>query len=209
VNVIDVQQGSPEWLAARRGLATASNFHRIITAKKMELSAQADDLICEMIAERYGCGPTEDMGGFANAAMRNGIMLEPEARAYYEMTRGVDVRQAGLIVSDCGMFGCSPDGLVGDDGGLECKSPQGKTHIGWLLAGGLPPEHRAQVHGSLIITGRAWWDFQSYCPGLPELLVRVEPDDFTEALRRCMAQFADRYAAIVAALNLPPPQEKP
>ena len=189
--LVDVKQGSPEWLEARRGVPTASNFHRIITAKSAKLSAQADDYACELLAERYHLGPIDELSGPATAAMRNGLATEPEARRWYEFEHGF-VSQVGFCLTDDGRFGCSPDGLVGDDGLLEIKRPTGKTHIRWLVDGGLPEEHKAQCHGALIVTGREWLDFWSTVPGLPPLLVRVVHDDFTLALAECLEQFHEK-----------------
>ena len=99
------EQRSPEWFELRRGLATASACDRIITPKKGDLSAQADDYIAELISHRYvGIEP-----GFQSQAMLDGIAMEPLARAWYERKRKIEVQQVGLCVTDCGRFGASPD----------------------------------------------------------------------------------------------------
>lgn len=153
----------------------------------MMLSAQAESYICRLIGDKYSLEyPPVTV---ETAAMKRGTQLEPEARSYYEMDRGLDVEQDGFCMTDDGRFGCSPDGLVGIDGGLELKCPSPSTHVSYLLEGVLPSEYKAQVHGSMIVTGRAWWDFMSYCPGLPPLLIRVGPDDYTEKLRTALEAF--------------------
>ncbi len=192
MKIFDFPQYSPAWWAERRGKWTASNANKTMTAKTMKLSASAIDYACELIAERYfpGYGVVDD---YVSAAMKNGIIMEPEARNFYELKTDTDVRQVGGCLSDCERFWCSPDGLIGDDGGLELKHPMGKTHVGYLLDGGLPAEYRCQVHACLIITGRKYWDFMSYSPGLPPLLVRVEPDAFTDRLREAMEEFWKMY----------------
>lgn len=186
---IDVPQLSPAWFEARRGIATASNFSRIITAKKMEPSAQRFGLINEIIADKYRTGPADDE--FISKAMQEGINREPEARCWYELHKGMSVQRVGLLVSDCGRFGCSPDSLVGDDGLLEIKCPLLKTHVEYLTAGTLPEDYKAQCHGQLIVSERSWCDFVSYAPNndLPPLVVRVEPDAFTRALKVCLEVF--------------------
>jgi hypothetical protein len=69
------------------------------------------------------------------------------------------------------------------------------------MRGGLPDEHKVQVHGGLVVTGYESWDFMSYHPGLPPLLVRVTPDEFTEKLRVVLEQFAARLAEVKAMLS--------
>ena len=138
-----------------------------------------------------------------NRHTERGEALEPEARELYAFERDVTLQQVGFILNDAGTAGCSPDALVfGDpegDGGLECKCPDGPTHVKWMRAGTLPDEHKAQVHGSLILTGLPWWDFLSYCPGYDRILIRVRPDDFTAKLRACLDRFVSDYAAARAA----------
>lgn len=188
----DFPQYSPEWWDARRGVPTSSEFSRIVTPAKGDYSKSAEGYIAELIAEvhdpHYG-----EVESYVSAAMKNGTMMEPEARAFYTFTRDASVTEVGFCVSDDGRFGCSPDGLVGDDGGLELKSPEHKTHVKYLLSGEIPNEYKPQVHASLIITGREWWDFMSYARGMPPLLVRVRPDDYTEKVRDAMGLFWAEY----------------
>jgi hypothetical protein len=192
-------QGTGEWWELRRGLATASGFSRIVTSKG-KLSKQADGYIAELIADIASLNPNF-FTSQGTQAMRNGQAAEPEARRWYEMEKNVDVRQVGFCTTDCGRFGCSPDGLVGDDGGLELKCPMLKTHSLWLIKGVIPTEYRAQVHGSLIVTGRKYWDFLSYSPGLEPLLVRVEPDEFTATLKQALEDFWVRFTEAVEKLH--------
>lgn len=193
MKIIECKQGSPEWWEARCGIPSASNFHRIITPKTWRPSAQADDYINELIADRLMGGVPEEAEAFTTRAMQHGIETEAEARAWYAMEAAGKVRQVGLCIADDGHSACSPDALVGDDGGLELKCPLLKTHVGYLRAGILPAEYTAQVHGSLIVTGRKWWDFCSYSMGLPPFCIRVVPDNFTEALRDALEDFHPRY----------------
>lgn len=206
MKIINCKQGTPEWFAARAGKVTASNADRIITPTG-KLSAQADGLINEMIAETLMAGAPQGVEQWASKAMQYGIDTEPVARAWYSFSLDVDVEQVGFCVSDCGRFGCSPDGLVGDDGGLELKCPQAQTHIGYLRAGCLPPAYVAQVHHSLIVTGREWWDFVSYCVGLPEFRIRVTPGPYTGQLREALEQFWPQYEAALSMVRglLPAP----
>lgn len=192
---IDCVQYSPEWWQARRGVPTASQFDRIITPKTCRPSLQAEGYIHELIADRLRFDPPVMTERPMNAAMRHGVDCEPDARNYYAMEHDRDVRLCGLCLTDDGRFGASPDGLVGDDGIIEIKCPEPKTHVGYLLSGELPDAYRAQVHGQLLVTGREWCDFLSYCPGFDPFLIRVTPDEFTERLAAALEEFWDRYNA--------------
>ena len=187
--IIACEQGSLEWHAARRGIPTASEFHKILTAKTEKISTQSDDYICELIGELHSQFLPKWAQSYTSRAMDYGAETEAEARNFYAMATDEPVERVGFIVTDDGRYGCSPDALVGIDGGLELKCPALKTHVRYLLQGELPPDYKAQVHGALLVTGRPWWDFLSYAPGLPAFLVRVRPDGFTEKLRTALDVF--------------------
>lgn len=196
MRIIDCEQLSEQWWRVRRGVPTASRFDAILTPKTAKPSASQQEYIHELIADTVRLSPplTTNLGRPMTPEMQFGVDTEPEARAWYEMERGVEARRVGFITTDDGRFGCSPDGLTAE-GGLEIKCPALKTQVRYLLEGGLPPEYRCQVHGTLIVTGRPWWDFLSYATGLPALLVRVEPDAFTDALAAELERFRARYDA--------------
>lgn len=187
MRILSCEQRSDEWYAARRGIPTASEFGNIITPKKREYAAAAETYINELIDEMIRPDAVRSFGG--NRHTLRGESLEPEARDLYAFVHDVVPVQVGFILSDDGAMGCSPDSLIDPDGGLEVKCPDGPTHVKWLRAGVLPDEHKPQVHGCLIITGRAWWDFWSYCPPYEPLLVRTFRDDFTTALQANLDRF--------------------
>lgn len=200
MRIIDCEQHSPEWFAARLGIPTASEFGSIITAKRGEYAAAAETYIDRLIDECIR--PDADRSWGSNRHTERGNEREPEARDLYAFDRDLVPQQVGFILNDAGTLGCSPDSLIELDGGLEIKCPDGPTHVRWLRAGGLPDDHKAQVHGSLIVTGRQWWDFLSYCPPYPQILVRVTPDAYTEKLRSHLDRFLYEYTAARAAFGL-------
>lgn len=198
----DVQQGSEEWHKLRLGVPTASNFSKVMTPKTMKMSASADKFIASLIGEKLSPYLPERAETFTNRAMQWGQQTEDEARRFYAMERNVTPTNGGFCLTDCGRLGSSPDFLVGDDGCGELKCPEAGTHVGWLLDGGLPDDHKVQVHGHLIVTGRAYCDFMSYSIGLPPLLVRVEPDLFTLKLSEMLFQeFLPRYELLLAKIR--------
>jgi len=189
VRIIDCQQGSQEWKMARLGLPTASQFGRVISAKTLKPLAGSETYLLELLAE-WALGIMEDEGsGF----MDRGHGLEASAIAAYELESGHDVTRVGFITNDAGTAGCSPDGLVGEDGGLEIKCPAAKTHIGYLLNQGDVGPYAPQMQGALWLTGRSWWDWRSWHPTLPAAAVHVERDErFIEALAQIVADFVGR-----------------
>ena len=167
------KQGSDEWLQSRLGKPTASNFGKLITPTGKP-STSADGYINELIAQRI----TGELPEFyTNSAMERGNELEPAAKALYEFTYGVEVVEAGLCLHDTLDCGASPDGLVGDDGGLEIKCPLPHNHIAYLRSGDVTTKYIPQIQGCLWITGREWWDFMSYHPAMEDLIVRVYRDE--------------------------------
>jgi hypothetical protein len=170
---VDVEQGSLEWLEARLGVPTASQFHRIVTPKTLKASSQAVGYRNELLAEwLLGESGDEHKSQF----MARGSDIEDEARRWYEFDRGVTVERAGFCLTDDRKIGCSPDGLVGEDGGVEIKILAAYKHVGALLATD-DAEHRCQIQGCLYVTGRRWWDRVYYHPTLPSVVHRMHRDE--------------------------------
>ena len=183
---VDVEQGSAEWLQARLGIPTASQFHRILTPKTMKLSGQAAGYRNELPAEWF-LGEPNDAG--RSEFMARGNDMEDEAVKWYEFERNVTVDRVGFCLTDDKQIGCSPDGLVGDDGGLEIKIQSASNHVGSLLTED-DEQHRCQIQGGLYVTGRQWWDRLYYHPTLPSVVRRMERDDeFINPLEVALTEF--------------------
>lgn len=194
---IDCEQGSPEWIKARLGRPTASQFHRIVTPAKMDYSKAASTYVAELLAESIIGKPVHEV---STAAMVRGTDLESDAVKWYEFFRDIEVERVGFCLHDDFNAGASPDGLVGDDGGLEIKCPEPHTHIKNLL--GDEVAKPTQVHGNLWVTGRKWWDVVSYHPDLPPVLYRVERDDkWIDALDVAMNTFLTDLDTMRRQLN--------
>ena len=187
---INIQQGTKEWLALRRGIPTASNFKRICTAAKAQYAAGADEYAADLLADTLGVYRSDASG----EDIDRGHRLEDEARRWTRLQLGQQIRTVGFILSDCGRVGYSPDGILADGRPLEIKAPNVKTMIGWKLRGGLPPEHAPQVHGAMWMTGASGAVFVAYSdhPSVENMLVEVERNKFTEKLGDCVLRFCDR-----------------
>jgi len=194
MRVLSCEQGSDEWLRARLGVPSASMFAKIVTTKGA-WSTQADSYINQLIAEDLTGEPTPF---YQNEHMARGTELEPEARSAYEFMHDVVVEQVGFCLHDTLRAGCSPDGLIGEKGGLEIKAPAAATHVSYLRDGKLPSKYYQQVMGCLWITGREWWDFMSYHPDMKPLIVRVERDEeYIAALEQHIAKAVELIAVNV------------
>ena len=191
---LTVEQGTPEWFAARLGIATASRFKDIMA----RTPAPRNNYSAELVAERL-TGEREE--GYKSSDMQWGNDYEAVARLTYKLNNpDKKVRDCGIFLHEKIACGASPDGLVDDDGTIEIKCPKTATHIQTLKSGKLPTQYFWQVQGQLWITGRKWCDFISYDPRLPEnasyICIRVDRDD--EAIAR-LADSVDNLMQQVAS----------
>ena len=207
----DIEQGTDEWLEVRRGLITASVVGQLITPGTIKPASndKSRALHAQLAAERI-TGQVDHV--FVNDDMMRGTLHEPIARDKYAEHNGVTVQQVGFMIrEDWGgiRLGASPDGLVGEDGGLEIKCPRAKTHIQTILSGEVPAYNMAQVQATLLVTGRDWWDFVSFSAGLPMFTKRVTLDPkWRDSIITAATTAEHAIAAMVrrfetAAANLP------
>lgn len=260
----DLDQGSDEWLAQRRGIVTASVVGRLVSSRK----PGAFDYDCpacggkanghclskrqpagpiktmhperaELAASNYANAPTiiepstgdeargltvlltaERLSGFTdpvyvNADMWRGVEDEPRARGAYSEHFAEAVETGFMVRDDWGFkIGYSPDGKVGDDGLIEIKSRRQKKHLLTILSDQVPAENMAQLQCGLLVSGRKWIDYISYCGGMPLWVKRVTPDEqwfaaIVEAVRafeQDAEEMASKYLAAVEGL---PTTERP
>lgn len=173
IQIIDCEQNSPEWYEARLGIPTASMFATVMAVGKQGgKSVCRVDYLNKLVGEII---TGEPMANYVSPDMERGKLMEDEARDLYAFTHGVEPQRVGFVRN--GNKGASPDSLLGDKGGLEIKSAAAHIQVARLLNGDLPPEHRAQVQGSIWVCEREFWDFVSYCPKLPLFVKRVYRDE--------------------------------
>jgi predicted phage-related endonuclease len=170
-------QGSAEWLQARCGVITASNFSKVFTTTG-KLSTSRDGLINQLIAENLTGKPTEM---FKSEAMQRGNDLESTARMIAELKLGVSIEEVGLIKMADYEIGCSSDGLFGDTG-IEIKCPLPATHCAYLRANKLPSTYVQQVQGTMLVLNMQHYFFISYHPDMKPLIIEVQRDDELLAL---------------------------
>lgn len=194
-----VVQGSDEWLDLRRGLITASEMSLLLTPTlKVAANEKSRQHVYELLAQRIS-GYTEPH--YISNDMLRGQEEEVLARALYS-EKYSPVRDGGFVTNDQWGFtlGYSPDGLVGEDGLIECKSRRQKYQIQTIAENAMPEEYLLQVQTGLLVTGRKWLDFVSYSGGLPMMVIRVLPDQAVHdaiiaAATNTEKQIAEKLAA--------------
>lgn len=203
----DLIQGTDEWHAARCGMVTASVAGKLLTSTlKVADNESSRGVVLTLAAERITgyVDPT-----YCGSSMERGHEDEPYARdTYSEHVAPVD--EAGFMVRDFGGYriGYSPDGLVSVDGQIEVKSRLQKIHLRAILEDRVPAENYAQIQCGLLVSGRDWCDYVSFCGGMPLYVKRVKPDlDWhaailaaVESLESSVETITTRYHAATAGL---------
>lgn len=162
-----IEQRSDEWRLVRAGKITASRFADVIDVTKAgKPTAARAKYLREIVFERVSQAPKHEVGGHA---LRWGTDVESYAREAFELETGMIVTPGQFVLHpDYPFIGCSPDGLIGSDGGYESKCPMDEAvHINTWLSG-MPEDHIPQVQGCMFVTGRGWWEFVSYDPRVAE-----------------------------------------
>jgi hypothetical protein len=175
LQIIECEQRSDEWYAARLGIPTASEFKCLMVTKgKGEggASKMRDEYRRKLAGERLTGRPTVN---YRSPQMDRGAREEDEARTKYEFTRDVETFRVGFIRN--GMKGCSPDSLIDANGMLEIKSADPHVYLDFMSRATFPTEHWAQCQGGLWVAEREWNDLAIYCPGLKLLVRRTYRDD--------------------------------
>lgn len=205
MRVVNVPQGSDEWKRQRAGRFTASRIADLLARTKSGYSASRKNYLAELLIERMTSEPTEH---FVSAEMRRGTELEPDARSMYEFQADVTVEQVGFVLHPAFDFaGASPDGLVGDHGGVEIKCPNTATHIETLTTGKIKHNYWCQMQWCMECTQRDWWDFVSYDPRLvdPRLSLYVQrvnrDDQWLDNARAEVQKAEDELSEMVAKLE--------
>lgn len=197
-------QGTDEWRQARCGSVGASDAPSVVRRTKTGYSADRNNLLASKVLERITNTPIEP---YRSAAMLQGTAREPDARLTYELLRGVEVEEVGLVPHPFikGTH-CSPDGLIGLDGVVEIKCPQAAAHLDLLLNGQISNDYCVQMAWQLCCTGRMWCDFVSYSsdfPGPMQIWIKRVPRDQTliAELEREIAEFVKQVDRKVAELS--------
>ncbi len=203
----DLVQGGDEWLAVRCGVLTASEMKLILTPTlKMASNDKERAHLYELLSQRISRHVEPH---YVSDDMLRGHEDEVEARILYA-ERYAPVEDMGFITNDRWGFtiGCSPDGMVGDDGMIECKSRRQRFQVETIINGTMPADYVMQVQTALLVAERQWCDFVSYSGGLPMVTIRIFPDAaiqaaIVEAATAFEARLAEKLEAYRAGLRGP------
>lgn len=198
MEIYEGDQGDEEWAAMRRGIPTASKFATIMAIGDDGEDSIGRAKLMNVLAGEIITGETAE--SYHNKDMDRGVEHEPVARTYYARTTFYDVRQVAFVkriiknplMEKPLVVGCSPDGLIQEDGGLEIKVTRADLLIPILRKGaaGLPAKYRAQCQGSMWVTARAWWDLLIFCRGMPAAKFRLMRDEvYIQRIRNEVEKF--------------------
>ena len=194
MEIFHCEQNSEEWLRARMGIPTASAFSQILA--KGEGKTRRTYML--KLAGEIITG--EPMERFSNEHTERGHAMEAEARDLYAFQTRAELERVGFIRN--GRAGCSPDSLIGEHGGLEVKTKLPHLLIDVILKDEIPPEHKAQVQGTLWLTGRQWWDVAIYWPGIPLFVKRAIRDEgYIANLAGAVKTFTEELDVVVSTIR--------
>jgi hypothetical protein len=198
IQIIDCEQGSPEWYAARLGIPTASMFATVMASGKGGgPSLTRAKYMRELVGERLTGEANE---GYSNAYMERGKAMEPEARALYAFLHDEPLQQVGFIRN--GNRGCSPDSLAGTSGMVEVKTALPHILIETLIADRAPPEHTPQCQGALWVAEREWIDLVIYWPKLPLFVKRAYRDEpYIASMAKAVSLFNEELDELEAKIR--------
>ena len=209
--IVQAEQRSPEWFAARLGRLTGSRASDMLAAIKTGEAAARRDLRTQLVVERLTQTLQEEP--FTNAAMQRGIDCEPLAFAAYESRTGQMAIRTGFLAHNAIAAGCSLDGHIGDfEGIVEVKCPKSATHLRYLRAGTVPSDYVPQITHNLWVTGAAWCDFLSFDDRFPQalqtFLVRARAKDldlagYEKKALAFLAEVDTEVAAVRTLADLP------
>ncbi len=174
MKIHNCEQMTLEWIRLHFGIPTAACLDQLLTPEfELRKGEMPKTLVYKKVAEVIQNRPMIDLDK-SSFMMEQGMILESEARPWFELEYEKKIRQVGFITTDDGRVGCSPDGLIeGEECGIEIKCPAAHTHVKYLVNGVLPKEYVAQVYGSMFVTGFKRWMFVSYRRGFPALVLEI------------------------------------
>ncbi len=199
----DCEQMTLEWIRLHFGIPTAACLDQLLTPEfELRKGEMPKTLVYKKVAEKIQNRPLIDLSQ-SSFMMEQGMIVEEEARPWFELEYDKKIKQVGFITSDDGRVGCSPDGLIeGEECGLEIKCPAAHTHVKYLVNGVLPKEYVAQVYGSIFVTGFKKWIFVSYRRGFPSLVLEIPTQqELMDKIANAVDSFHDEFGRAMRRIS--------
>ncbi len=188
MKILEMEQGTKEWLDARRPYYTASALGVWITSDPTKLTAKQkearESAILKKVKVRLNLEPEDEM--YKNSAMQRGNDLEPAAKEAFCKEYNTKVREVGFCISDDGIFGCSPDGFIGEslENMLEIKCPTFEKYYRISrdinLYQKYVDSYKVQLHMQMAVTGANSVHFWQYYPGLRSMEMVIKRGEITD-----------------------------
>lgn len=191
-----VDQNTDEWMDLRTGKLTGSAIAKVMANYGKAFGEPAKKLAVDIaLAQITG---KSHSNGYTNEHMERGHEQEPLARAEYSSQYFCEVAKGGFF--DNGFTGCSPDGLIGDDGVLEIKSVIPSVHYERIRTNKYDSAYHWQLVFNLKETDRDWIDFASYCQPFTEakrlIVFRLNKPDLVEDFEKIDVRVGEFYALV-------------
>lgn len=175
MKIHSIPQGHKDWFKLRMGKVTASELGNLLTPEfKPRTGETPRTYLFSKLAEEWRGEPLIHLGSWAT---EQGQVRQDEAIPWLALEKDWDIREGGFLETDDGLAGCSPDGLVGDNLGVEVKCAEPTNHVRYLVEGILPKAYVTQVYGSLFVSGFPSWIFCAYQRGFPPLILEIHRDE--------------------------------
>lgn len=188
-----VEQGHIDWFRLRMGKVTASEMGNLLSSElKLRTGEMPRTYLYSKLAEQWRGKPLIHTGSWAT---EQGQVRQEFAIPFLALEKEWKIEEGGFLETDDGLAGCSPDGLVGREFGVEVKCPEPTSHVRWLIEGVLPKDYIVQVHTSLFVSGFDKWVFMSFHNDFPPLILEIQRDEtiiakIGEAVNRFHEQLA-------------------
>lgn len=198
--MVEAEQRSPEWFAARLGRVTGSKAQAVFgKTKKGERTAEYDKYMDQLVAEILTANGAEDI--YFTADMQRGVDLEPVARDAAATALGMQIRETGFLAHKTLRAGSSLDGDIEDFRAVvEIKCPRTTTHLGYIESKSLPDTYAGQLLHNLYVTQAETIFFVSYDDRLPLHLQLLIVERHAKDLP--MAEYEDELLTFISKLEL-------
>lgn len=156
MRILCTEQNTDEWELARKGRVTASMIDKVLAAKHTK---GRFEYMTNLILDLEGVADFKDEAPW----FLKGKKYERDALGWYQVESDQVVHQTGFVLhDDYNWLGCSPDGLVGNDGMVEMKYRSTPTTFETARTKPLTRAYEYQMQCQMGICDRKWIHYVNY-----------------------------------------------